>query len=234
MVSQLYLHFLHSDHRILVKHNTTAGRSSSRCELVLTRYFAGRTDTISATHFKIAQWESGQYVIIDLGSSNGTWLNGEKLMPFEARPIYDHDLIQVTSNKLFRMQAHLREADYEESAAVRESTAATAVLSNIQDRLGIQYDPINSLFFVDNKPIPDGHLNDQERDLLHLFYENEDEVCTFIDIEDKVWGIPVAKNTLTQKVVSLRKKLDEIVPDSGRQYIQSIHGRGYKYTKRRP
>jgi DNA-binding response OmpR family regulator len=111
-------------------------------------------------------------------------------MPYEARPIYDQDVIQVTSNKLFRMQVYLREAGREEEPReIRESTAVTAVLSNIQESLGIQYDPVNSLFFVDRKPIPAGHLNEQEIDLLHLFYENEDEVCTFIDIEEKVWGI---------------------------------------------
>lgn len=233
MGQQLFLHFLHSDHQVLVKENTTAGRSKSRCDLWLPRYFAGRTDTVSATHFKITQWESGQYVIIDLGSSNGTFLNGEQLAPYAARPLYNHDVVQITANKQFCFQVFLREVDSNWRATAHESTAATAVFTNAYDNWGIYYDEHNSSFMVDNQTIPDGHLNEQEHDLLRLLYENEDEICSFYEIEQVVWGIPVNKNTLTQKVVLLRKKLDEIVPNSGKNYIQSIHGRGYKYSRRR-
>ncbi|HPN84758.1 MAG TPA: FHA domain-containing protein [Victivallales bacterium] len=49
---------------------------------------------ISREHFGIEKDDNDDFVIIDLGSSNGTSLNGEKLPPNEVVPLKDGDIIK--------------------------------------------------------------------------------------------------------------------------------------------
>ena len=56
----------------------TIGRSS-RCEIVL------GDDTVSRRHAELFV-EDGRWLLRDLGSSNGTYLNGRKVMDAEVRP----------------------------------------------------------------------------------------------------------------------------------------------------
>lgn len=50
---------------------------------------------VSREHFGIEQDESGNFVIIDLGSSNGTFLNGRKLEPNSIRILKNGDTIKA-------------------------------------------------------------------------------------------------------------------------------------------
>ncbi|HOK04503.1 MAG TPA: FHA domain-containing protein [Victivallales bacterium] len=50
---------------------------------------------VSREHFGIECDENGNYVVIDLGSSNGTFLNGKKLDPNEVTILKDGDKIKI-------------------------------------------------------------------------------------------------------------------------------------------
>jgi pSer/pThr/pTyr-binding forkhead associated (FHA) protein len=54
------------------------GRSSS-CQLVLA------DDTVSRRHAEL-RIQDGRWLLRDLGSSNGTWVNGRRVVEAEVRP----------------------------------------------------------------------------------------------------------------------------------------------------
>lgn len=47
---------------------------------------------LSRNHAQIT-YEEGHYILEDLGSANGTWVNGRRLPPHEAYPLKNEDLI---------------------------------------------------------------------------------------------------------------------------------------------
>lgn len=231
MSQRLFLQFVHSDNSIPVHHELIAGRSRSRCNLYLPDYLNGRTEFISATHFKITRWSNGQHVIMDLKSSNGTWRNGERLTPNESYELHPYDIIQVTGNKKFQIRIILREvAETGDDDVTRESNTSTLIQSRPNFKFGIHFDAAANEFIVDNKPVPEHYLNPQEWDLLFLLHTHQGTVCTYQEIEKVVWGIPVKRNTLIQRVKSLRSKLDKIAPNAS-NYIQTVRGYGYKYVQ---
>jgi hypothetical protein len=62
----------------LVTARLVIGRSS-RCQLVLAH------DTVSRRHAEL-RIEDGRWLLRDLGSSNGTWVNGRRVVEAEVRP----------------------------------------------------------------------------------------------------------------------------------------------------
>jgi len=61
------------------------GRDASRCDLVLDDPAASRE------HARI-QWEHGQFILYDLASANGTWVNNRRI---QRQPLMDGDLIRI-------------------------------------------------------------------------------------------------------------------------------------------
>ena len=49
---------------------------------------------VSRTHARIAQ-QDGHWVLIDLGSSNGTWMQGEQLDPQQEYPLLPNTMIRM-------------------------------------------------------------------------------------------------------------------------------------------
>jgi hypothetical protein len=65
------------------------GRSSA-CQLVLA------DDTVSRRHAELRA-EDGRWLLRDLGSSNGTWVNGRRVIEAEVRP---GDLVQLGATQI--------------------------------------------------------------------------------------------------------------------------------------
>ena len=69
-----------------------------------TPFVIGRTETnadyavdargVSRRHMQI-DFEEGQYFVTDLNSTNGVTINGDKIVPMEATPINDGDIIKI-------------------------------------------------------------------------------------------------------------------------------------------
>src|SRR5690242_12687946 len=84
-----------------------------RSETVLGRsveaQFQVEDDGISRKHAKVVSLGEGRFQLVDLGSTNGTFLNGLKV---SASPLYDGDKIQIGSNTVlkFSIQDQLEEA----------------------------------------------------------------------------------------------------------------------------
>jgi pSer/pThr/pTyr-binding forkhead associated (FHA) protein len=79
------------------KHKITLGRTDGKHEihptLDLTHDFA-RELGVSRLHAEIV-FDSGLYLIQDLGSSNGTWVNENRLAPFDQHVIDTGDSIRL-------------------------------------------------------------------------------------------------------------------------------------------
>ena len=71
--------------------------------------FQVEDDGISRRHCCIERGAEGQFVLVDLGSTNGTWLNGSRV---QEAPLSDGDKIQIGSNTVlkFSIQDALEEA----------------------------------------------------------------------------------------------------------------------------
>ncbi len=83
-----------------------------RAETILGRSqeasFQIEDEGISRKHAKISLGPNGKFQLVDLGSTNGTWLNGSRV---ELAPLQDGDKIQVGSNTVlkFSVQDQLEE-----------------------------------------------------------------------------------------------------------------------------
>ncbi len=61
---------------------------------------------VSREHFGVERDDNGNFVIIDLGSSNGTFLNDKKLEPNEVTPLKEGDRIKIGRMNLeYRLRA---------------------------------------------------------------------------------------------------------------------------------
>ncbi|MEO1288917.1 MAG: FHA domain-containing protein [Chloroflexota bacterium] len=76
--------------KIIVGREDAMGRITPEFE---TTRFNGSANGISRMHAKIVR-EGDQYLIQDLGSTNGTRLNGNKLVPYQYVPLHDGAILQ--------------------------------------------------------------------------------------------------------------------------------------------
>lgn len=106
----------HSAYLIVISAKTPAGIGRmfklDRPEVVMGRsadaHFQVEDDGISRKHAKICMGQNGQFHVVDLGSTNGTYLNGVRV---EIAQLRDGDKIQIGSNTVlkFSLQDQLEE-----------------------------------------------------------------------------------------------------------------------------
>ncbi len=83
----------------------TLGRSR-KCNLRLS------DDTVSGTHARV-EWREAVWCVIDLGSSHGTQVNGERIQG--PKPLFDRDTIGVGNSVVeFREYEELSEAELDQ------------------------------------------------------------------------------------------------------------------------
>lgn len=77
----------------ITERESIIGRSLSKCRMVVSG-----NKMVSRTHAKV--WlQNGRVFLEDLGSSNGTYVNGVKLMPGEARELQKGELILLSDEE---------------------------------------------------------------------------------------------------------------------------------------
>lgn len=102
--SWLSLHIVESGQILPLAERTefTLGRISEGQPIVpdvdLTPYNA-YANGVSRLHCAI-KWIEGQVYVIDLGSSNGTYLNGVRLTPYTETPVSDGDILYLGKLKI--------------------------------------------------------------------------------------------------------------------------------------
>lgn len=188
------------------KDEVVVGRED-HCDIVL------RERQISREHIKILR-EEGQYIVQDLSSRNGTWVNGKKLEG--SQELYDNDEIHVAL--AVRLQFVGSGATAPLPFEVPQTLSGRLTLDREARRVfvrGIELDPPLSL---------------PQYRLLELLYLHAGRICTRETVVETVWpdvvGEGVSEQAIDALVRRLRDRLNELDPDH--QYIVTMRGHGFR------
>lgn len=167
---------------------------------------------VSRTHVKILR-DNGRYLLQDLGSKNGTHLNGKKVESITV-PLFDGDEIQI-------------------------ALAVKLVFVGTDATVPLHFDPPvvtgNLLLDIDRRTVTvkddylDPPLSLAQFRLLQLLYEANGAVCSRDAIVDAVWpdtgGVGVTEQAIDALVRRLRERLADM---DGYNYIITVRGHGFR------
>jgi DNA-binding response OmpR family regulator len=175
----------------------TFGRAEN-CDIVVPR------PQISRLHARI-EWVGGRFVLHDLGSVNGTFLNGQPVQ--QPQPLANRDVIGLGTAMAI---ASFIDADATQLAANR-----------------LRYDARQMRFFLNHQPVE--LTPHQFRLLLHL-YRHRGEVRSREQCAEAVWGpnyTPGNDATPLDRLIStLRTALRQADPEA--RVIETRPGLGYQ------
>ena len=172
---------------------------------------------VSREHLSI-EFDSTQITIQDLGSRNGTFLNGEKMVPLQQYPLRANDTLNIA----------------DEIELVYDDPATTAQLNfDPNERIGLSVDDASGQAYL-GEALIDPPLSPSQVSLLQLLSQNEGVVVTRDDIRLFVWGegMMVSDQAIDALVSRMRKRLNEIDPEH--EYIITRRGFGLIFRNRQP
>ncbi len=166
---------------------------------------------ISRLHARIER-SFGQYILVDMGSTNGTFVNDQRV---QGEVVLHHgDRIRLASVAVL----------------VFEDPAATAQLDLSQLSLGgIQIDEARKDVYVDGRLI-DPALSPTQYTLLELLIRREGEIVTRADIAAAVWPdqVDISDQMIDTLVSRLRRRLADYRAD---HYIVTRRGFGLMFSR---
>lgn len=194
-----------------IKHERVVlGRGQSEADKI-----AFDNPVVSRAHAEIC-YESGRFRLRDLGSTNGTRVNGEPLEKMVDHPLKDNDAIDLASGAVvlrFRQSQKTVEIDIDEAGAL----AGQAIRVDEESRDvwvgGVKLDP---------------PLSTRDFELLLYLYNRREKACSKDDLA-AAWGEEFATNEqIEQCIHRIRQRVE---PDSRNpNLIITIRGYGYKLT----
>jgi DNA-binding response OmpR family regulator len=186
---------------ILDRESLLIGRDKD-CDVVMSE------QQISRHHIRIKA-HGGRYMIEDLESKNGTWVNEEQLTG--ERPLEDGDEINLA--KVVTL--------------IFAESEATAPLIPGGSRLRLDADS-RRVFIGDDEIIPP--LSLPQYRLLELLVNANGAVCTRTDVVEAVWPEAISDGVSEQAIDALvrrlRDRLAEVDPEH--QYIVTVRGHGFR------
>jgi pSer/pThr/pTyr-binding forkhead associated (FHA) protein len=189
---------------LLDKALVTLGRDG-QCDLVLDHEY------VSRQHARVERAGDSQYLIEDAGSTNGTFLNGQRLEGKQPLSAGDHiDIGDLTITFL------------------GSGAAETKVFRPIARECPIAVDESANVVSIRGRPL-DARFFPEESRLLSLLISRYGRVVTREDLGTAIWGrgnFDYAK--LADLVSRIRDKFDP--QDAG--LIEGIPGRGYKIAEK--
>jgi hypothetical protein len=171
---------------------------------------------ISRHHARIERTDGGEYVLYDLGSKNGTCVNGEEVRD-RPRLLRDGDEIQIA----LCVKMGFVEAD------------ATLPLVVSGPARGLQVDRAGRRVFVGGQEIVPPLSPAQYRLLLALL-DAEGRVVSREAIIEAVWPEEAAEGISEQAIDALVRRLRERLTalDPDHQYIVTVRGHGFRLDNR--
>lgn len=185
----------------------TVGRARD-CHLVLD------TDGVSRLHVRL-DYEHEQVTVTDLGSTNGTYVNNQRLEPHKARRLKAGDVVNLGGDCRLEF----------------DDPAATATIPLVDVPIpGLVMDEAAAAVSIDgirlSPPLSPGQFA-----LLKLLAERAGSVVTREEIREGVWGDErVSDQTLDALVSRLRKRLT--AADPTHEYIVTRRGFGLIFRNR--
>jgi len=163
--------------------------------------------------------EDRRYYVEDLGSTNGSFLNGERLEPGRRYPLHANDFFQIADVLVLRFD--------DPTGTVRMETAKPYLskrfwLDEGKQQVYIRRQRLNPA------------LSKQQYQLLALLVRRDGGVVTRDEIADAVWpetGGVVSEGMIDNLVTRLRRRLKQ--EDRDHQYIETVRGRGFRFRRPR-
>jgi hypothetical protein len=190
----------------MTKDDIVIGRGEE-CDIVLAER------QISRQHIRIYK-QGDVYIIQDLESKNGTWVNGQQLKG--ERELRDGDEVHVALAVRIRFIG---------SGATSPITADMPMYSGGRLRL----DHESRRVFIRGAEL-DPPLSLPQYRLLEMLYNNAGRICTRENVIETVWpeamGEGVSEQAIDALVRRLRDRLAEIDPEQ--QYIVTVRGHGFR------
>ncbi len=192
----------------LDRQTLTIGRSPD-CTIVL------EDRQVSRVHARIL-WRGDHYEIEDLGSKNGTHLNGQDVVG--PQPLRDGDEIQIALR--YKL------------AFVDAGATAPLVFEGPPEDIGLRLDAATHQVWVNGRLI-EPPLSAQQYRLLELAV-NSPGIIGRDDIARSVWSDAVegavSDQSIDALVRRLRERLAEFDPDH--QYLVTMRGHGFRFENR--
>ncbi len=165
---------------------------------------------VSREHARIRR-TNGEYRIEDLGSKNGTFVNGKPVAG--PQTLQDGDEIQIALG--FRL-------------LFVDSEATAPVRLTLERVPGLRLDPESRRVWVEGHEL-DPPLSAAQYRLLYLLYENAGKVCSRDSVVGAVWPGAVKEGVTEQAVDALVRRLRErLTAHSDREFITTVRGHGFR------
>ena len=168
---------------------------------------------VSKRHAEVLE-EGGRYKVRDLGSENGTSVNGKKVVE-QSQTLHQGDSIELAKGQVI----------------LRFNTSGgtlTLGLGTIPTKKGIVVDDKARKVYVDEQSVSPP-LSRKEFDVLNLLYSRKDEACSKNEIAKAGWperGGGVSDEEIQQCIRRVRLRVEP--SPSSPQYIVTITGYGYR------
>lgn len=199
-------------HWILDKEALILGRDES-CDIVIPER------QISRQHICFRRKAPDHYVIEDLDSKNGTWVNGNRLEG--DRVLSDGDEIHIA------LVVRLRFIGSGVTAPVTADLPDVIPSAAFKGRLRIDTDT-RQVYILNEEMDPP--LSLPQYRLLELLFLNNGRVCSREEVVEAVWpdavGDGVSEQAIDALVRRLRDRLDEVDPEW--QYVITVRGHGFR------
>ncbi len=171
---------------------------------------------VSRNHARIF-WAGDHYRIEDLGSKNGTHVNGQDVTPNTSSPLQDGDELQIA----LRFKLAFVDA------------GATAPLSLESDKRGLRIDKETRQVWA-NGIIIDPPLSLHQYRLLEGLWDSGGSVVTREQIIDAVWPEAASEGVSEQAIDALVRRLRERIEecDAEFRYIITVRGHGFRLENR--
>lgn len=165
----------------------------------------------SRRHARVTQTEDG-YVLEDLGSKNGTFLNGQPLVA--PTVLRDGDEIGIA---------------FAAKLAFVDAGATAPLLFDAEVGTVLRMDTEAKRVWVAGKEL-DPPLSLAQYRLLELLYENRDRVVSREEVVSAVWAEDEAEGVSEQAIDALARRLRERIAevDADRQYVVTVRGHGFR------
>lgn len=203
---------LSNQHWVLDNDEMTLGRDDI-CDIVIPMR------QISRQHLCFRN-DSGLYLVEDLNSKNGTWVNGYRLTG--VRELADGDEIRIAKDIRLRFVGSGITAPVTQNLP---DVIPSAALRGTRLRL----DPESRQVYIQNAEI-DPPLSLPQYRLLELLFAMAGGVCPRDEVVEAVWpdamGDGVSEQAIDALVRRLRDRLSEIDPEH--QYVVTVRGHGFR------
>jgi len=168
-------------------------------------------------HHALIRWTGTEWLVVDLGSKNGTFVNG--VPAGEGRPLPSGAILQIALTYAFSLVEPAGEPRLPEPPS-RPQPRAT-------ERLRI--DPERRQVWIQSREVQPP-LSPAQFALLSLLHSRANQVVGREEIVNAVWGEKaaegVSEEALDALVRRLRRRLSQVDPDHA--YIITVRGHGFR------